>query len=186
MPCTAGKNGGRYKLNADSFDGLKLSSDGAVIVEAHFFGGNKSFLAAHHVFVVLKLQGTVKLSSRTTYPASYVLLERMKEGIYCQYAVSLEDAIQLRAQGPKSGRSGWGRPWKAVETGCGKYNNGNCYDHGNGCVGVDACLVQKFIEDDISVYNGLTNNCRKFVLQVCDRICGDAYQAAREVLPEFL
>ncbi len=159
------------KSNATTFEGLKLSSDGALIVEVHFFGGNLvDYSWAHHVFVVLKLSSS---SSRTTNSSSYVLLERMKDGIYCQYADSLEDAIKLRAQGPGSERKGWGRPWKAA-------------DMGSYCMGFCPRNLQEFIDQDKSIYHCFTNNCRKFALEVCKLICDDAYQAARKVLPEFL
>ncbi len=134
--------------NAASFEGLKLSSDGALIVEAQIFGGKIVFPAMHHVFVVLKL------SNETNSSSSYVLLERTNTGIVCQYGMTQEQAAQLRAYGSTSPSSAWAPSWKAPP-GAGVAAQG-LYDF-------------QVIAFDESTYHVTANNCRKFAL-VSDRV----------------
>jgi hypothetical protein len=155
------KAGGLESTNAASFEGLKLSSDGALIVEAQIFGGEMVFFAMHHVFVVLKL------SNKTNSSSSYVLLERTNTGIVCQYGMTQEQAVQLRAYGSTSPRSAWVPSWKAPPG-----------------AGVEAQGLYDFITADKTRYHTTANNCRKFALVVC-YFCGeDAYQALSNLLPD--
>ncbi len=119
------------------------------------------FPAMNHVLVVLKL------SNETNSSSSYVLLERTNTGIVCQYGMTQEQAVQLRAYGSTSPISAWAPAWKAPPG-----------------AGVAAQRPYDFIAFDESTYHVTANNCRKFALVVC-YFCGeDAYQALSSLLPD--